>query len=99
MNKHTNCPNKAGIDGNIDNSFLQTDSNVLREHSIFICSFQRYQEHPLFTMGTWELYLQKLVTTNDTKGVKTHKIKTKPDAFLPLVLQGYNLSTELFWLF
>lgn len=31
-------------------------------------------------MGWQELYLQKLVTSKDTTGVKTHKIKTKTDA-------------------
>lgn len=31
-------------------------------------------------MERQKLYLQKLVTSKDTKGVKTHKIKTKPKA-------------------
>lgn len=42
----------------------------LGKTAFFICSFHRYQEHPLFTMGRQQLYLQKLVTSKDTKGGK-----------------------------
>lgn len=51
MSKASNSPNKAGSDGNIHNSFLQTDSNVLREHSIFYLQLSLLPRTPTLYYG------------------------------------------------
>lgn len=96
MSKHTNSPNKAGIDGNVHNSSLQTDSNILREHSILYLQLSPLPRTP--TLYYWKKGAVSPKTSKFQRhqGGKSPQNKNQARCLLPLLLQGYNLSTELF---
>lgn len=88
-----NSPNKAGGDGNMHNSSLQTNSNVLREHSIFYLQLSPLPRTPTLYYGKTGAVSPKIGNFQRYQGGKNPQNKNQAQCLLPPVLQGYNLST------